>query len=418
MREAAVERESGELRQALSVMSDGLVELTVTLGLGLAIREDQILQAQLRALAGVTAADPLVVSSVVPGLWLEHREASGITYSREEPQGVPGVDFDRLAISDNHFKGMVEHALNRTQARERAIRLLNPLFRAGRMPSREEFSAVNVHAPLLEQVAFKYAIRGLTLLDAIRPGLQSQLRNTALSENPRLHLYWSCAHSVAYLLMIAASPKARPWLAKMAGEFVWGTWTPSFPLLRERTVWLAAAAARAAIAFGPSVVEPYFSVLASAESQVKVFDALFGLVAIALDEPPARSAIQREIARRAATLGPMKTGNDTHLMAIYSAALAVLDDAERDAPTQEAKQALHWPSAVFGFATPAALRMDPLVGRYVGFAILPLVCSSRVSDHFPIDQAGEVGFPEAAEMAAMFRRAWATETRATASVLH
>lgn len=57
------------------------------------------------------------------------------------------------------------------------------------------------------------------------------------------------------LALVASSNEARPWLADMANSFVWENWTPSFVLLRERTFWLAAIAARSAAAFGESVVE-------------------------------------------------------------------------------------------------------------------------------------------------------------------
>jgi hypothetical protein len=36
----------------------------------------------------------------------------------------------------------------------------------------------------------------------------------------------------------------------MADQFVWEQWTPTFALVRERTIWLAARAARLAAAFG------------------------------------------------------------------------------------------------------------------------------------------------------------------------
>ena len=73
-------------------------------------------------------------------------------------------------------------------------------------------------------------------------------------------------------------PLARP----DPGQFDWINWTPTFTLLRERTVWLAACAARSAAAFGEPVVERYLSPLGRASHPFKIFDALFGLTAIAL----------------------------------------------------------------------------------------------------------------------------------------
>jgi hypothetical protein len=77
----------------------------------------------------------------------------------------------------------------------------------------------------------------------------------------------------------------------MAKSFTWTNWTPTFPLVRERTVWLSAAAARSAIAFGAAVVDRYVDALVRATHITQLFDALFGLTAIALsDQDEARGA--------------------------------------------------------------------------------------------------------------------------------
>ena len=86
-----------------------------------------------------------------------------------------------------------------------------------------------------------------------------------------------------------------PWLNVMASQFSWTMWTPTFPLLRERTAWLAACAARPALAFGEPVIGRYLAALSKAEHPMKAFDALFGLVAkISIGELSLGSGSPRE----------------------------------------------------------------------------------------------------------------------------
>ena len=69
----------------------------------------------------------------------------------------------------------------------------------------------------------------------------------------------------------------------MAKSISWTSWI-HFPIVRERTLWLAAAAARSAIAFGAEVVDRYVDVLGRATHVTQLFDALFGLTAIGLSD--------------------------------------------------------------------------------------------------------------------------------------
>src|SRR5260370_1682022 len=92
--------------------------------------------------------------------------------------------------------------------------------------------------------------------------------------------YWSGMHVMAHLVFLASEPDASSWLCEMARQFQWKSWTPSFPFLRERTMWLATCAARSALAFGTSVIDRYVGVLAAAAPRTKKFDALLGPTAL------------------------------------------------------------------------------------------------------------------------------------------
>jgi hypothetical protein len=67
-------------------------------------------------------------------------------------------------------------------------------------------------------------------------------------------------------------------------------WTPSFPLVRERSLWLFAIGARAAAEFGPDVLENYATMLDRQTHPAKALDSLTGVVAIGLRHAHARDA--------------------------------------------------------------------------------------------------------------------------------
>jgi hypothetical protein len=167
----------------------------------------------------------------------------------------------------------------------------------------------------------------------------------------------------ANLLWSPRATRPAPGFADMANSFVWENWTPSFVLLRERTFWLAAIAARSAAAFGESVVESYLRRLSQAKHPMMVFDALFGLTAIAL-------ALTRD--------------HSVYLIS-YESAVRVLSGPSVE---QREFRELHWRSgSANGMATRPALIGDPTVrsasGEYLGFSMLPFVTDSSRDEHFP-----------------------------------
>ena len=110
----------------------------------------------------------------------------------------------------------------------------------------------------------------------------------------------------------------------MARSFEWTNWTPSFPLTRERTVWLAAAAAKSAAALGPDVIEPYLRALAEGRHAYKVFDTLFGLTSIALAHDRVLTPIAKAItAAQDASVGRITAGAEQAPW-MFRSALALL----------------------------------------------------------------------------------------------
>ena len=189
-------------------------------------------------------------------------------------------------------------------------------------------------------------------------------------------------------------------------------WTPTFPLLRERTVWLSACAARSAIAFGESVVDEYLHALSSAAHPMKAFDALFGLAAIALSDPTVAQSIVSEIRSLKAALYDRDVPNVEYYERAYDDALSAISGSGDAQVFGSTSQSLGWrEKSAQGLATPAALLADPtsMTGsrRFLGFMVLPTIVAMPPNSYYP-QAAGTRRKLRIAEprMAQVLSRAW------------
>ncbi len=189
----------------------------------------------------------------------------------------------------------VDAASTETRTLRRARKLMEPLVRGWGLPSREQFGRLVEWSPVLEPLAYRCATRIGSLVDTIRYDIvESKVKDLKESE-ARLAQYWVAMHAMANTILLSSAPEANPWLSGMAKRIQWILWTPTIPLLRERTLWLAACAARSAIAFGHGVVEKYLRLVSHATHSVRVFDALYGLSAIALEDVDAARTVLAEL---------------------------------------------------------------------------------------------------------------------------
>jgi hypothetical protein len=240
-------------------------------------------------------------------------------------------------------------------------------------------------------------MRILHVIDALRSVVRLELKGATRSSATSLHTYWQLVHALGQLTLLASSNEARPWLSSMATSFVWENWTPSFVLLRERTFWLAAIAARSAAAF------------------IMVFDALFGLTAIALANPSLKTPILTELnGLRNANLA--LTRDHAVYLISYESAVRVLSGPPVE---QREFRELHWRGgSVKGMATRPALIGDPTAlsasGEYLGFSMLPFVVDRPHDEHFPKFPAYSDKEISHGKIAAAFRRAWVSESTSPA----
>ena len=404
-----------QLHERMASVAADRAEMVEALAIALAIESDGSLQAGLRNLARASNGQPFMVRQLRSPVWLKLGNDPPVTVHRERLDRLATVDLALALASKPGLTDTLKHALSRTGLPS-AIKLLDPLWEMGGIPSRDEYAALRRWSPLLEQLAYKTGAQLAILLDSLRPEIK---RNLADAENasPQFSLYWSVLHVMANLILLASDAQSRLWLNEMAGQLGWRMWTPTFPLLRERTVWLAAAAARSAIAFGEPAMGQYLTTLSKAEHPMKAFDALFGLVAIALDRKDPAASILSEIRSLKQTFVGRHVAHADYFRMEYEDAIRTLSEAGAGEETSVEMRELGWRSqSRVGFATRAALCTDPASfsasGRFVGFSILPIVLSAAPEEHYcakatlwrDFDVSGQ-------DIADIIRRAWVPNSR-------
>jgi hypothetical protein len=199
-------------------------------------------------------------------------------------------------------------------------------------------------------------------------------------------------------------------------------WTPTFPLLRERTVWLAACAARSAVAFGEPAIGQYLATLSKAEHPMKAFDALFGLIAIALGRKVAAASILSEIRSLKQALGGRHVAHAEYFRMAHDDAIRVISEAAYGEQADDAEMRnLDWRAQPrMGLATRAALCTDPASfsasGRFVGFSLLPILISAAPEEHYCAKATlWRDLYVSEEDIANIIRRAWVPNSREAAS---
>ena len=400
-------------------------EIARVLAVALAIGADTRLNEQLRGLAGVAAGSAFAVSQPDQDVWLTV-EAGRVVAARHRPRGVALVEKEALRANGRSIARAMAAALAQSTALADAAKLVRPLLGPTEVPSRQEFAALLPWAPALEQVAYKTAASIAVTLDLLRAYVVPDL-HAGVPVRPRLlRQYWQRMHAAAQFFLFASDAAARPWLGEMARQFDWGNWTPTFTLLRERTTWLAACAARSAAAFGEPVVEGYLVTLKTASHPFKTFDALFGLAAVALGNPELSASIAAEV-RLLRRLADASGGlSSPYVRHTYADAIELIEGtADWMAGDVEEVAALGWTTKTSaGLATELALRTDPAIvtqsGHLLGFLVLPVVFATPVTQFNPdrrINRRSRQSTPTDV-IAEVLRGAWGAPPSRRVRVLH
>ena len=414
--------QSTQPHETIEFIAEDHAEMVEALAIALALESDGSLQAQLRRVAQASDGESFMVSQARSASWLKLGNDRGITVHRERADELKTVDLDLALGSNPGLTDALQRILSGT-ALATASELLDPMWEMHGIPSREQYAVLRQWSPLLEQLAYKSGTRLSILLDLMRPEIRKNLVD-AENVSPQLYLYWSALHVMANLILLASEAQSQSWLNDMASQLSWTTWTPTFPLLRERTVWLAACAARSAVAFGEPVIGQYLATLSKAEQPMKAFDALFGLVAIALGRKDPAASILSEIRSLRQALGGRHMAYADYFRMAYDDAIRVISEAgSREQPDDPQIRDLSWRAQPkVGLATRAALCADPASfsasGRFVGFSTLPVVVSAAPEEHYsataPLWRDLGVSMQD---IAGIVRRAWVPNSREAASYI-
>jgi hypothetical protein len=408
---------NGEIERMVELLGVARTEMVTQLAAAMTIIRDARLRQRLGEIAGVDLGQDFLIGQLSNQSWLKVG-GHGYTIDRKRQTGLSVVDLDEVLRTLPEFEQSLQNSMQRTNATKDAYSILEALFQPSPIQSRSNFHQIFEWAPLLEQMAYKAAMRILQVLDTLRSVVRLELSGAPGIGATSLGAYWQLLHALGQLTLVASSNEARPWLADMANSFVWENWTPSFVLLRERTFWLAAIAARSAAAFGESVVEGYLRRLSQARHPMMVFDALFGLTAIALANPSSKAQILVELnGLRDANLA-LARDHSVYLIS-YESAVRVLSGPS--VGLREFRE-LHWRAgSATGMATRPALIGDPTAlsasGEYLGFSMLPFVADSSYDEHFPKFPAQSEKEMSRGKIAAAFRRAWVAQPASPARYL-
>ena len=384
-------------------------DMVMRLAEAMTITRDASLRERLAEIVAIDPGREFLIGRSKNQSWLKVGGCGYAVY-RGRQAGLPAIDLDEGIRTRPEFERSLQVSMQRTGAVKDAYNILQPVFEPSVVQSRANFHEIFEWAPLLEQLSYKAAMRVLQVLDTLRSVVRFELSGTAGVGATSLRAYWQLVHALGQLILLASSSDSRPWLADMANSFVWQNWTPSFVLLRERTFWLAAIAARSASAFGETVVERYLRRLSQAEHPMAVFDALFGLTAIALANPSSKAPILTELRNlRGANLAIDR--DQTFYLISQQSSIRVLSAPE---VKQREFRELHWQTGSSkGMATRTALVGDPAAlsasGEYLGFSMLPFVTDSFHDEHFPKFPAVSEKEISRAKIAGVFRRAWVAE---------
>ncbi len=349
--------------------------------------QDSALRRKLRRYADCPDDQPLNLELPVGSAGLQLRPGGSLHPVRAaEAQAM--ANFDTLISQNPELQRMIELARPRIAESVRAAIL--PFLVPGALPSREEFIRLERWAPLIEVPAYRFCARALGELDSWRASALAEAKEDISDRETVLEKYYALIHTIAHLTLLCSGPGATPWLSDIAKSFTWKDWTPTFPLVRERTIWLAAAATRSAIAFGAEVVDRYVDVLVRATHVTQLFDALFGLTAIGLSDRNVRDRIAGHIADEEKVVPRRLMIGAEFAEAAYRSATNCLSLSEGDAPADhDLLDHLSWrPASLRGLGTPEAFRLDPTdideTGQMIGFRALPHILRAKIPFHYPL----------------------------------
>ncbi len=390
-----------------------LNEIVAAVVIASTLDQDRALRLRLRRLSDCPDDQPLNLELSVGSAVLQLRPGGTIfPVRRAAAQTV--TNFAMLLSRSPDLRRTIDLARARVTKNVQAG--IVPFLRPGALPSREEYVRLERWAPLIEVPAYRFCARALSELNSWRSSALAEATHGISQRETVLERYYALIHTVGHFTLLCSGPGTAPWLSDMAKALAWDVATPSFPLLRERTMWLAAAAARSAAAFGAGVVDRYADILARSTDVMQRIDALYGLTAIGLSDGAVRESIAGVIAAEG-NLARRLTGTEFTDAAFRSAISCLTRTEAEPAADLDLCRRLSWqPASLRGLATSEMFRLDPTeideTGQMIGFRALPYILQAKMPFHYPLRaRAREPLLPTLDEMPELFLRAWGAPSR-------
>lgn len=374
------------------------------LAIGLAIEIDPTVVENIRAGAG-RRGQPLIMKLPDSAAGIEI-QSSGRLRPVRLYDAANGEEMDRLLSAD--LKRQVQ--LLTVKSRGYAAELLAPMITPGAYPSRSEFQSVFRWSALVEGVSYALGAGLLARLDHLREPARAEAHDDLYSSKA-VQRYYEISHIMAHLTLMSSDAAA---MSEMAGPTACREeWTPSLGFTRERTVWLAAAAAKSAAAFGPAMIDFYLHALGAARHAIRIFDALFGLAAIALRNEDVRERVLKAVVSYAEISDRQSVDDGAAIALAYRSAIDILKRHPRDRQVTAALARVGWKAdnEGDGLASPEAFRLDPMEvgpdGKMLGFSVLPSMLSALPGQHYPRSKSRVFRLKlSEKELSRIMRRAW------------
>ena len=399
---------SDKIREGMTAYLD---EMMTRLAFCIAVERDLELQRAIRRVADCAETTPLYVMPSPSRAWLLLDENRPVRLVHDVSDGVRRLAMNELEAGHDLWREVFA-ATTRVGADERAWMLLAPIFNAGASPTANQIAKLLKWAPVLEMLAYQCFTTASILIDRMRRRLlTATLSNT--DRDGMLVDYWITLHTMGHLLTIASSPGSRPWLAEMASAFTWREWTPSFVLSRERTLWLMAAAAKSAVAFGEPVLDRYLTKLSRSDHPAKDFDALLGLVAIGLDRPDIAGAVATEIE----AIGASKVEDRSRSGFIGPMLSCAIETLREPQAAEKLFNRLTRDAASLKLEHPKLLGVDALrldsteitpEGRLLGLVALPSIIRAPLGEYYPRQSNSLLIHPR--DISLILERAWSANS--------
>ncbi|WP_145986981.1 hypothetical protein [Bradyrhizobium vignae] len=232
-----------------------------------------------------------------------------------------------------------------------------------------------------------------------------------LHSSKAVQRYYDASHIMAHLTLMSSAATVLPEMAALG--VCQEEWTPSLGFTRERTVWLAAVGAKSAAAFGPAMIEFYVHALGASRHAIRIFDALFGLAAIALRYEDVRERVLRAVISHAETSAGQLVDDVAAVALAYRSAIDILKCRPRERQVTAALARVGWKgdNEGDGLASPEAFRLDPMEvgpdGKMLGFSVLPSMLSASPGQHYPRSKSRVFRLKlSEKELPRIMRRAW------------